>query len=47
MKRHEMSDEQWAELEPPLPKGVGRGRRWTYHRTVINGILWVLNTGAA
>lgn len=47
MKRHEMSDEQWAVLEPLLPKNVGRGRRWTDHRRVINGILWVLNTGAA
>jgi len=47
MKRHEMSDEQWAALEPLLPVNTGRGRRWTDHRQVINGILWVLNTGAA
>ncbi len=47
MKRHEMSDEQWSALEPLLPVNDGRGRRWSDHRTVINGILWVLNTGAA
>lgn len=47
MKRHEMSDEQWTALEPLLPVNIGRGRRWTDHRQVINGILWVLNTGAA
>lgn len=47
IKRHEMSDEQWSALEPPLPVNDGRGRRGMDHRTVINGILWVLNTGAA
>jgi len=45
MKRHEMSDEQWTALEPLLPVNIGR--RWSDHRQVINGILWVLNTGAA
>jgi transposase len=47
MKRHAMSDEQWAALESLLPVNTGRGRRWTDHRRVIDGILWVLNTGAA
>ncbi len=41
-----MRDKQWVELEPLLPKSSGRGRRWTEHRTVINGIVWVFNAGA-
>ncbi len=48
MKRHEISDEQWAALEPLLPKNTHRrGRPWKDHRMIINGILWILNTGAA
>ena len=46
-KRHELSDPQWAELAdvfpPRLPK---RGGRWRDDRTLVNGILWRLNTGA-
>lgn len=46
-KRHELSDIQWSILEPHLPKSSPKGGRpWNDHRTVINGILWKLNTGA-
>jgi transposase len=46
-KRHELSDRQWAILEPHLPKNAAKGGRpWNDHRQVINGILWKLNTGA-
>lgn len=46
-KRHELSDIQWAIVEPHLPKNSRKGGRpWKDHRTVINGILWKLNTGA-
>lgn len=47
MRRHELSDTHWAILEPLLPTSHGRGRPWRDHRQVINGILWILNTGAA
>ena len=47
MKRHEISDEQWAALQPLLPTNNRRGHPWKDHRMVINGILWILNTGAA
>ena len=51
-KREELTDEQWAILEPLIPKGVpradGRGRPVVHSdRAVLNGILWVLRTGAA
>ena len=47
MKRHELSDEQWAlssEFFPPRkPK---RGGQWKSDRTMLDGIFWRLNTGA-
>lgn len=46
-RRHELSDEQWARLAPLLPPEKPRtGRPNKDHRTVLNGILWVLRTGA-
>ena len=43
-KRHELTDAAWAVLEPLLPTRSA-GRPWHDHRTVINGILWVMATG--
>lgn len=44
-KRHEMSDREWARLQPLLPpRRAGRQRR--NDRQIINGILWKLATGA-
>lgn len=46
-KRHELTDKQWARLEPLLPPQKPQtGRSNHDHRTVINGILWILRTGA-
>jgi transposase len=45
-KRHEITDAAWSKIEPLLPQNTGRGRRWKDHRTVINGIMWKLKTGA-
>jgi len=33
-------------LAPLLPRNQRRGGRWRDHRTVVNGILWKLRTGA-
>jgi hypothetical protein len=46
MQKAFMSDEQWAKLEPLLPKTKSRGRPWADNRRVLEGILWVLKTGA-
>lgn len=46
MARGDLTDANWARLEPLLPKSEGRGRPWKDHRTVLNGILWILRTGA-
>jgi len=46
VRRGELTDRAWAQVEPLLPGGDGRGRRWRDHRQVINGILWRLRTGS-
>lgn len=45
-KRYELTDEQFERIEDLLPSVEGRGRRYEDHRTVINGIFWMLGTGA-
>ncbi len=46
MQKAFLSDEQWAKLEPLLPQLRRRGRPWANSRRVLEGILWVLKTGA-
>ena len=47
MKRHELTDDQWERLAPFLPpQRPATGRPAKDHRTILNGIVWVLNTGA-
>jgi len=42
----ELTDEQWARIEPLLPpKRRGRGRPRADDRAALNGILYVLRTG--
>ena len=41
-----LSDAQWAKIEPLLPQLTSRGRPWRDNRQVLEGILWVLKTGA-
>jgi len=46
-RRHELTDEQWEKLRPLLPaQNPKTGRPAKDHRMIINGILWVLRTGA-
>ena len=44
-RRYEMTDDGFARIEDMLPR-QSRGGRWADHRTVLNGIFWVLNSGA-
>jgi transposase len=44
--RGELTEEAWATIAPLLPPSGRRGGQWRDHRTVINGILWKLRTGA-
>ena len=45
----DLTDAQWEILEPlfrPVRRLDGRGRPWAETRAVLNGVLWVLRTGA-
>src|SRR6476646_4857439 len=44
--RGELTDRAWSSMESLLPRSGARGGQWRDHRTVINGILWKLRTGA-
>jgi transposase len=47
MYRHELTDAQWALIEPLLPQNEPKkGRPWNDHRPLVNGMVWILHTGA-
>ena len=47
IRRHELTDDEWARLAPLLPPERPRtGRVNKDHRQVVNAILWRLGTGA-
>lgn len=43
--RGDLTDDEWALLEPLLPKSNNRCGRWRDHRQVINGIIHRLGAG--
>jgi hypothetical protein len=48
MSRHDLTDEQWAVIEPLIPQQKsGPGRKRNDDRQTLNGILFVLKTGCA
>lgn len=44
-RRYELTDDAWERIAPLLPV-QSRGGKWAEHRTVLNGMFWVLNSGA-
>ena len=47
--RWELTDEQWELIEPilrPARREDNRGRPWHETRAVLNGVLWILGSGA-
>jgi len=49
MARYDLSDEAWDLIQPLLPAETATpraGRPWAEHRKIINGIFWVLCSGA-
>jgi len=46
----DLTDQQWNRVEAILPEDPvrddGRGRPWSDRRQVLNGVLWILRTGA-
>ena len=51
MHSRNLTDSQWAVLDQLIPEPVrrkdGRGRPWRGRREVLDGILFILRTGAA
>ncbi len=45
MSRFDLSDKEWAVIEPLLPSDV-RGKPRVDDRRVLSGIFWRLRTGA-
>ena len=48
MARYDLTDEEWAALAPLLPRERSgrKGKPYRPHRDVLNGIFWVLRSGA-
>jgi transposase len=48
MCRHELTDDQWAVIEPLIPRQKpGAGRKRADNRKTLNGMLYVLKSGCA
>jgi transposase len=45
MRRYELTDEQWALIEPVIPHAA-TGRPRKDPRVLLNGMFWVLRSGA-
>jgi len=44
-RRYELTDEAYERIDPLLPS-QRPGGQWAEHRTVLNGMFWILNSGA-
>lgn len=47
MKRYELSTKQWSLIKDHFPKNGHPGGQWKNHRKMVNGVLWVLHSGAS
>lgn len=46
LQRHELTNEQWLLIRDLIPKPPNRRGRPRSSRQVLNGMLWILRTGA-
>lgn len=46
MRRYELSEKEFAVIADLLPGNGKRGRQWQDHRRMLNGMMWILHTGA-
>lgn len=46
MKRHALSEAQWERIQDLFPANGNAGQQWKDHRLMVDGILWVVKTGA-
>lgn len=47
VERHDLTEAEWRRLGPLLPQPPRRGRPPQDRRPILNGILWILATGAS
>ena len=50
IRRYEITDEEWEQIKPYIPEeqeAGSRGRPSKDSRTMLNGIFWILRSGAA
>jgi transposase len=45
LKRHALTDDEWAVLEPLLPAHPRQGHRWADHRLIMDGVFHRSRTG--
>ena len=49
-KKDNLTDAQWTIIESLIPEQAvrddGRGRPWKDNRSILNGIIWILRSGA-
>lgn len=46
MLRHRLTDEQWELIQDVFPPAKTMGRKPRNRRDIVDGILWILRTGA-
>lgn len=47
MARYDLSESEWNMIEDIFPVNSDRrGRPWKEHRSMLNGIFWILRSGA-
>ena len=46
LRRYELTDEQFELIRDLFPVNGHRGRQWNDHRTTLNGVFWILHSGA-
>jgi transposase len=47
VRRHEVTDVEWEFLDPLIPRSAAKtGRKPKDRRTMLNGMMWILRTGA-
>lgn len=45
MRRHELTDSEWDRIKHLFPANGKRGKQWSDHRTLLNGMFWRMRTG--
>src|SRR4051812_49197697 len=45
LRRHDLTDAQWAVVEPLMPAQPRQGHRWSDHRVIVDGVFHRTRTG--